>query len=197
MANLFNAANAPSGIPDAFVLGDYVIFKRTDLGSDYPPASYTATLVARIATGASTEFQVVATASGSDFLFTISSATSSGYTVGDYHWQLEIVQNSSSNRIVVDRGLLTVRPDLDVNGSDPRSHADIMVAKIESILSGKADADVSSYSVAGRSLTKLSFQELLQARDYYQREVNKERVQAAIDKGEKTGSTVKVRFGGY
>lgn len=197
MANLFDAANAPTGIPDSFVLGDYVIFKRTDLGSDYPPASYTATLVARIATGNSTEFQVQATASGSDFLFTISSATTAGYTAGDYHWQLEIVQNSSSNRIVVDHGLLTVKGDLDINGTDPRSHADVMVAKIESILSGKADADVSSYSVAGRSLTKLSFQELLDARDYYQREVNKERVADRINKGENTGSTVKVRFGSY
>jgi len=194
MANLFNASDAPTKEPEIIVPGDYLIWKRTDLGTDYSNSLYTATYVARITGGGNTEIQVVGTASGSDYLFTVSSVTSADFVVGLYHWQLEIKRNSDNNRIVVDRGNFTAIADLDVNGADPRTHAEIMVGKIESILSGKADSDVSSYSIAGRSLTKMSFNELIQARDYYKREMLKESTAELIRRGEATGATIKVRF---
>jgi hypothetical protein len=194
MANLFDSANAPTKEPETVVPGDFIQWKRVDLGTDYPNSAYTATYVARITGGGNTEVQVVGTASGSDYLFTVSSTTSTDFVAGLYHWQLEIKRNSDNARIVVDRGNFNVIVDLDINGSDPRTHAEIMVGKIESILSGKADADVSSYSVAGRSLTKMSFNELIQARDYYKREMKQEATTEAIRRGEATGATIKVRF---
>ncbi len=194
MANLFDAANAPTTEPEKIVVGDYIQWKRTDLSVDYPPASYTATYVARITGGGSSEVQITGTNSDGNYLFTVTSATSAGFNAGQYHWQLEIVQNSSGNRIVVDRGYFDAIVDLDINGTDPRTHAEIMVAKIESLLSGKADSDVANYSIAGRSLTKLNFQELIQARDYYKAEVRKEEIDERIRRGQATGSTIQVRF---
>jgi len=196
MANLFDPANAPTIEPETVVQGDWIQWKRTDLGADYPNTAYTATYVARITGGGNTEVQVTGTASGSDYLFSVNSATSEGFVPGLYHWQLEIKRDSDNNRLVVDRGYFTAIADLDVNGADPRTHAEIMVAKIESILSGKADSDVASYSVAGRSLTKMSFRELLEARDYYRSEVRKEQISERIRRGQSTGATVQVRFGG-
>lgn len=194
MANLFDASNAPTTEPEVVSPGDFIQWKRTDLGGDYPPASYTATYVARITGGGNTEIQVTGTASGSDYLFTVSSATSTDFIPGIYHWQLEIVRNSDSNRIIVDRGYFTCVADLDINGSDPRTHAEIMVAKIESLLSGKADSDVDNYTINGRSLKKLSFKELLEARDYYRKEVQREVIAERIRKRQGTGATVQVRF---
>ena len=194
MANLFDAANAPTTEPETVVVGDFIQWKRTDLGSDYPNNLYTATYVARITGGGANEIVLTGTASGDDYLFTVDSATSADFAPGYYHWQLEIVRDSDSNRIVVDRGVFTAIVDLDVNQSDPRTHAEIMVSKIESLLSGKADADVSSYSIAGRSLTKLSFSELVEARDYYKREYQKEVIADRIRRGKSTGATVKARF---
>lgn len=196
MANLFDATNAPEGEPLEVVPGDYLIWKKTAIAQDYPPASYTATYVARITGGGSSEVQVTGTSGGggSYYLFTVSSATSAGFTPGLYHWQLEIVQNSTSNRIVVERGEFTALADLDVNGSDPRSHAQIMIAKIESILSGKADSDVSNYSIAGRSLTKMTFAELMEARDRYKAEFQREVIKDRVRRGKSSGATVKVRF---
>ena len=194
MANLFDAANAPTTEPETVVVGDFIQWKRTDLGTDYPNNLYTATYVARITGGGANEIILTGTASGEDYLFTVESADSTDFAPGYYHWQLEIVRNSDSNRIVVDRGVFTAIVDLDVNQSDPRTHAEIMVSKIESLLSGKADADVSSYSIAGRSLTKLSFSELVEARDYYKREYQKEVIAERIRRGKSTGATVKVRF---
>jgi hypothetical protein len=196
MANLFDVTQAPTTEPDVVSPGDFIQWKRIDIGTDYPNTAYTATYVARITGGGNTEIQVTGTASGSDYLFSVDSTTSTEFVVGLYHWQLEIKRNSDNNRIIIDRGYFTCVADLDVNGADPRTHAEIMVSKIESILSGKADSDVASYSVAGRSLSKMSFQDLIDARDYYKREVQKEVVAERIRKGQPTGSTIQVRFGG-
>ena len=122
------------------------------------------------------------------------STATAAYTAGKYEWQQEIVRNSDSARRVLSRGQFTVLADLDIPGTDLRTHAAIMVDKIESILAGKDDSDVSSYSIAGRSLTKMSFTELLDARDYYRSEVNKEKASEAAQNGRKGVSTIKVRF---
>ena len=196
MANLFDPANAPEGEPKEVVVGDFIQWKRSDL-TDYPTSEgYTAEYVARITGGGSNEIKMPQSASSTDsyYLFTVDSDTSASFITGLYHWQLEITQTSSGNRIVVDTGDFQAIPDMDNNQADPRIHAEIMVAKIETILQGKADADVSSYSIAGRSLTKMSFNELVEARDYYRREIVKHKNDELIKKGKKNGSTIKVRF---
>jgi len=194
MANLFNAAESPTIEPERIVVGDFIQWRRTDLSGDYPNTAYTMTYVARITGGGNTEIQLVGTNYNDDYLFSASSTTSASFVAGYYHWQLEALQTSSGNRIVIDRGAFTAIVDLDVNGTDPRTHAEIMLGKIESLLSGKADADVANYSIAGRSLTKMSFDELIKVRDFYKAEFRKEQIADRIRQGRDTGSTVKVRF---
>jgi hypothetical protein len=194
MANLFDAANAPTTEPEEFVVGDFVQWKRTDFVADYPTAEYSAQYIARLHQGGSSEFTVSATEVSDGYLFTIDSTASALITAGLYHWQLEITQTSSGNRIVIASGDFNILVDLDDNQADPRIHAEIMVTKIESLLSGKADDDVASYSIAGRSLTKLSFTELTEARDYYRREVAEHTNKERIKRGKKGNETIKVRF---
>lgn len=194
MANLFDAANSPITEPLEIVVGDYIQWRRTDLGKDYPNNLYTATYVARITGGGANEIQLVGSAYNDDYLFSVSSAASADFAPGVYHWQLEIVRDSDSNRIVVDRGDFTAIVDLDVNQSDPRSHAEIMIDKIETVLQGRADADVLSYSIAGRSLTKMGPDELVQWRDYYKRELMMERRKERVRRGLPTGATIVARF---
>lgn len=196
MANLFDAANAPEGEPREVVVGDFIQWKRSDIAVDYPPSAYSAEYVARITGGGSNEIKLPATEpSGDDYyLFTVDSATSTDFLPGKYHWQLEITQTSSGNRIVVDIGDFEAIPDMDVNQADPRIHAEIMIDKIQSILEGKADSDVGSYSIAGRSLTKLSFDELMTARDRYKAELVQHENRELVKRGKSNGSTIKVRF---
>ena len=194
MANLFDPNEAPEGEPTEIVVGDYIQWKSSDLVADYPLAEYSAEYVARITGGGASEIKLPATESGGTYLFTVDSATSADFAPGFYHWQLEITQTSSGNRVVVDIGDFTAIPDMDNNQADPRIHAEIMVAKIQTILEGKADSDVSSYSIAGRSLTKMSFQELVDARDYYKREVIAHNNAELVKRGKKNGATVQVRF---
>ena len=101
MANLFLAANAPEGEPDEIVVGDFIQWKRSDIAQDYPTSSgYTAEYVARITGGGASEIKVAQAAGSTDsyYLFTADSTTSADFTVGKYHWQLEITETSSGNR---------------------------------------------------------------------------------------------------
>jgi len=195
MANRFDIDQAPDGeTPETIVIGDYLLWKRSDLVSDYPLATHSMEYVARITGGGNTEIKVAATEQNGTYVFEVDSATSAAYVAGFYHWQLEVTETASGNRVVLERGTFTAVEDLDTNGADPRSHAEIMITKIESILSGKADADVASYSINGRSLTKMSFEDLINARDFYRKEYAKERAKERADAGENTGQTVLVRF---
>jgi hypothetical protein len=193
MANLFDVNNAPSTEPLQFAIGDFVQWKREDIVGDYPTATHSATWIARLASGTNTEITVNATETSTYYLFTIASADSASFSEGHYHWQLEITETSSGNRIIIDTGTLDIHYDLD-NNVDPRSHAQIMIDKIESILQGKADADVASYSINGRSLTKMSFEDLISARDFYRKEYAKELQKERAAQGDHTGATVLVRF---
>jgi len=196
MANAFDAVNAPEGEPSEVVVGDFIQFKRSDLVADYPPAEYTATYIARITGGGASEIQLTGTNynSGEAYLFTVTSTESADFAPGYYHWQLEIVRNSDGNRIVVGRGAFTAVVDLDVNNSDPRTHDEIMLTKIQALLEGRADGDVESYSIQGRSLTKIPIKELIEWERYYRDRVHRQKQLEDIKLGRKTANTVKVRF---
>ena len=194
MANLFDENEAPEGEPLKIVVGDFIQWKKTSLAATYPPATHSAEYVARVAAGQSAEIKIPAIERTGYYLFQADSATTAAFIVGSYHWQLEITQTSSGNRVVVATGEFDAIADLDNNGADPRTHAEIMLDKIEGLLIGRADKDVSSYSIQGRSISKMTISDLLQWRDYYRKEVTKERRDNAIALGRPTKTTVKVRF---
>lgn len=192
--NLFDTDNAPTIEPDTIVVGDRVTWRKNDLATTYPSSTYTVAYVSRISSGGGThEFTVTGSADGNDYLFTITSVTSAAFDLGHHHWQLEVTRTSDSERIVIQTGSWDIITDLD-NNVDPRSHAEIMVDKIETVLQGRADADVLSYSINGRSLSKMPPSELVEWRDYYRREAMMEHRKDHIKNGRATSATVKVRF---
>ena len=195
MANLFDATNAPEGEPTEIVVGDFIQWKKALIAQDYPTATHSAEYVARITGGGADEIKLAATETNGYYLFTVDSATSAAFTAGRYHWQLEITETASGNRLVVERGEFEAIPDLDINQTDPRVHAEKMVPLIETILEMKAaGGDVSSYSINGRSANKMTYEELIQARDYYKAELVRHRREELIKRGKASANTVKVRF---
>jgi hypothetical protein len=162
--------------------------------ADYPSSDYSAQYVARITGGGANEIKLSGVGSANYYLFTVPSATSADFLAGYYHWQLEITETATGNRLVVDQGDFNALPDLDDNQADPRIHAEIMLSKIETILEGKADSDVSNYSIAGRSISKMTFDELLAARDLYRREIVAHERKELLKRGKSNGTTIKVRF---
>jgi len=191
MANAFDSTEAPQGEPLEIVAGDFVQWKREDLTGDYPSASYTLKYSARLQGTGTTEIEITG---GDDHLVQVSSSVTAAYTPGTYSWQGYITRDSDDERILVASGTWEILADSDTSTADPRSHAEIMLNKIESLLEGKADSDVSSYSIAGRSLTKLTPEELITWRNFYKAEVLRERQKEDIKLGRKSPTTVKVRF---
>ena len=194
MANLFDTANVPETEPAKIVAGDILQWKRTDLNTDYDNASYTLSYKARLEGTGSSVITINASASGDDYLVSISQSSTASYTVGVYRWQAYITRTSDSERITVDSGTFEVIANRSTATSDPRSHAKTMVDKIESLLEGRADADVSSYSIAGRSLSKLTVDELMTWRDRYRAEYLREVRRERALNGKRTGGTILARF---
>ena len=192
MANIFT--EIPEKEPISFYKGETIVWKRTDIGADYAPSSYSMVWEASLESNGSTRFSATVTESGTEYTFTLDDSATASYTAGDYIWFLKVIQDSDSEKLVIDSGKLTVKDNYFATTGDTRSHAKVMVDKLESLLEGKADADVSSYAIAGRSLNKLTVEEMLKWRDYYKAEYQREIQEFRIGNNEGSGSIVKVRF---
>ena len=191
MANKFT--EIPEKEPITIYKGETVVWNRKDL-TDYPVGSYAMSWTARLESNGGTAFSATVTEVEDYYKFTLDNSATGGYTTGDYFWVLKVTQSSDSEELIIDTGKITVKDNYFGSTGDTRSHAKIMLDKIESILEGRADADVSSYSIQGRSLSKISINELLQWRDYYKAEYQKEIAKFRRDNKEGTGRVIKVQF---
>ena len=191
MANLFTSI--PEKEPVTFYKGETVVWTRKDL-TDYPVGSYAMSWSARLESNGGTSFSATVTEVEDYYKFTLDNSATGGYTTGDYFWVLKVTQSSDSEELIIDTGKITVKDNYFGSTGDTRSHAKTMLDKIESLIEGRADADVSSYSIAGRSLNKLSVQELTEWRNYYKAEYQKEIAKFRRDNNEGTGRVVKVQF---
>ena len=191
MANLFTSI--PEKEPVTIYKGETVVWNRKDL-TDYPVGSYAMSWTARLESNGGTAFSATVTEVDDYYKFTLDNSNTGGYTTGDYFWVLKVTQSSDSEELIIDSGKITVKDNYFGSTGDTRSHAKIMLDKIESILEGRADADVSSYSIQGRSLSKISINELLQWRDYYKAEYQKEIAKFRRDNKEGSGRVIKVQF---
>ena len=195
MVNLFDQNNALTTEPTSVIIGTLVQWKRADLSDIYAPASYDLIYNIRLRNGDGVDKVVTATtATDGSFLVTLNANVTGAMVAGDYVWQAFISRKSDGAKVSVSQGNITLLSNLDQNGADNRSHAQIMVEKIQSLLEGRADKDVSSYSIQGRSLSKMSVTDLMMWRDYYRKEVAKEKQDALIAAGKASNATVKVRF---
>ena len=194
MANLFDSTNYPTTEPETLTLGDRWVWKRTDLGTDYAPASYALTYNARLQGAGSTTFSITASESGDDYLVEVASSTTAGYTKGTYNWSAYITRSSDSERIEVDSGVWTVDLNLASSTDDPRSHAAKMVDNLESTLESLAAKLTTSYSIADRSNTLRSMEECRDQLREYRAELRRETYKARALTGQRTGESILIRF---
>jgi len=191
MANRFT--EIPEKEPITIYKGETVVWNRKDL-TDYAVGSYAMSWIARLESNGGTSFSATVTEVDDYYKFTLDNSATGGYTTGDYIWVLKVTQSSDSEELILETGKITVKDNYFGSTGDTRSHAKIMLDKIESILEGRADADVSSYSIQGRSLSKIGIAELLQWRDYYKAEYQKEVAEFRTGNKEGSGRVVKVQF---
>lgn len=161
--NPFDNTALPTHEPDAIVAGSYVAWRRL-LGYSADDYALRYDLVPRTA---GTTLTITGTRDGDHWRFNIPSATSTAWTAGEYRMNLVLVRSSDDEEAQIETGHVTVFGSTE----DRRTHAEIMVEKIQSILDGRAAHDIESYSIKSRSISRMSVPDLLRWRDYYLDEV--------------------------
>jgi len=182
MSNLFESANYPTVEPglaeydNPIVAGNTINWKKTTLYSDYPNSAYAIAYQATLNGTPGTNFTVTGSVTSEEWIFTIAHGTSGSITPGIYQWNLYVTKSSSSERKILESGVWEVVPNISTNTSvDVQSHARKVLSAIEAVIEGRASQDQMSYSIAGRSLSRMPIDDLLNFRDRYKAEWNKEK----------------------
>jgi hypothetical protein len=179
MIDPFNISQKPAGHPVTIILGSWSSWWLDFTFSD---ASYTISYVFRNDTNEET---VPAIYVAGRWSFSLPGATTASWTAGRYAYDLMLVRISDGEGAVLESGFV----DFVDPTADRRSNAQVMVDKIDSILAGRADSDVSNYAIGSRSITKMTVKELMDWRHHYLAEVAREA------QGGRT-PTLRVRFTG-
>lgn len=120
-------------------------------------------------------------------------AETTSYTAGDY-WAFIRVSLAGDVK-TIDAGQVTILPTVDsLTNYDGRSHVKRTLDAIESLIEGKASKDVSSYSIGGRALSRMSIEELLKWQSVYQSKYNKELAEENRKNGKASGNRILASF---
>lgn len=183
-------ADIPTTEPASVVAGDTITWQKTF--SDYPAPTWT--LKYRLLNSAG-KIDITATASGTDYLVSVSSTTSAGWAAGNYDYLAWL--EKAGERFSVESGRITVRPNLAaLNTYDGRSPArqiyeGLMTAYAAAVT---ARAFVAEYEIAGRRMKFNGKADWLTELNYWKAQVSAEDRAAAIADGMGTGARVLVRF---
>ena len=200
MSNIFDSTNWPAYPPEEFVAGDYFAFKKDGLNSLYPLSSYSVQFWASqfgssTGTTSANQISLNAVESGTEYQITAGSTATSSWVVGKYQWSLFVTDSSDAQkRQIIDNGIFEIKPNWTSSTVDPRSDARKNLELIEDILYNRIQGDVSSYSIAGRSLSKMAPDELIELRDFYARQVLTEIRKERIRQKKGSGSNILADF---
>lgn len=197
LINAFDSANYPRREPLTLQRGARWAWRRDDLLSAYPSASYSWRWVARPEDGISQqrgELAIAGSESGGAVLFEAGQSTTAAYVTGRYVWQLQVTRTSDSEVVTVDSGVVTVTADADDTTDAATSFARQHLRIVEAALLGNTSPEVQSYSVGGRSLSRYSKAELMDLRQRLRHEVAAEDRAALAAAGRHTGMRIRTRF---
>ena len=138
MSNIFDFTNYPTIEPEVLIIGDRWLWKRTDLGTDYAPASYALSYDARLQGTGSTAIIIAASESGDDYLVEVASAKTATEASGTYSCAAFITRSSDSQRVQNDFGEWVVKTNLASDTSDSRDQDEKMVDYLETTLESLA-----------------------------------------------------------
>lgn len=126
------------------------------------------------------------------------SSTLTGWTSCVYKWQAFV--SKASERYLVDSGSLNVIADFAQHDRiDTRSHVKKALDALEAMIEGKATKDQTSYTIStpegsSRTLSRLSFNEVLDAHKYYKNLYENEQAKERRKNGLPSKHVTKVAF---
>ena len=193
MTNAFDSSSYPTTEPNTFNAGDRWAWVRSDL-SEYG-TGFTLRYRARLGTDGTTTFTFDATWDGTKYVVEVASATTAGYTAGDYSVEIYMVRDSDSERVSLGDRIWTVQPNLSTSTADTRSHAKRVLDSIEAVIEGRASDSQESYQIKDRALKYMTHEELLKLRSFYKAEYKREQDALLLEQGLGSSRKVHTRFG--
>lgn len=172
MSNLFDSTNYATTEPTEMISGDFLAWKRTDLNSTYSNSLYVLKYVLRLFGSGTTEIEITASASGTDYLVEVASTVTANYSPGRYGFQAYITRNSDSARVTLKTGELKVVADRDSSTANPITHLRLRLDNLETAIETLTTKTASSYSIAGRSMNYSDLPELIRMRNLVFAELN-------------------------
>lgn len=185
-----NAFTPGQGVPSRLVAGDLWAWRVDGMLAAYPPDAFNLSYsLAPHAGGAVVNVSAVSDADG--WSISIPSATTASLTPGLYGWTLFATRISDGARQAICSARFEVSPD-PAQGGDARTQARKLLDAINAVLEGRITKDVESYSIEGRSLTRVPLEVLRTTRARLMREVQAEE---RLAKGQRPGpSYTRLRF---
>ena len=185
----------PESEPLSFHAGTTVKWKRTDL-ADFPAPTWTLNYFLQ-KDGTKIDFASSQDGSTANHSVSLAHATTASYTVGIYHWVVEA--RSSSDVYIVDSGIMEILTDFaeQTSGYDDRSIAKKMVDAYEALFANQITnltLEQLSYSVGGRSISKLSAGQIREEYQRWERIYQSELDNERINNGLGTRKRILTRF---
>lgn len=165
------ALEIPTGTPTSFVRGDTVKWHVNE--GDCPADTWTLTYYFVNEKGRET---VVAADNGDGrWLVTIAADVSDNFHRGEYHYQAKI--SAAGEVSTIERGSVEVVHDFEGadTGHDARSQDEIILESVRAVIQRRATKDQQSMSIGGRSLSRFTWDELLELERTYAYRVKRKR----------------------
>jgi hypothetical protein len=144
-------------IPQSLTAGD--TWSWTDELSDYPAPTWTVKYFLR----GPQNIELAATDDGADHVLAATAAVTAEYKPGVYDWLARV--DNGTTYTTVGTGRVTVGPNLATAKYDHRSFWRQVLDELEPVILNRAGTDQLSMSIAGRSLQRMSWDELLSVYD--------------------------------
>lgn len=170
--------------------GDTIKWKRSF--GDYPSSEWY--LKYRLI--GKTNQAVTAAADGTGYLVTVTNTASFDWIPGNYRLVGYAEKQDASERYKVYEGDLVVEfdPATAPDGTETRSHWRQVYDNLQAIIKGKANQGDSSYSVADRSVSRMTWPEVMEAYNIAAEMVRQEQAQDEARQGKSAGNLIGIGF---
>ena len=158
------------------------IFKDSSNNSTYCKASTWTLTYHFVCHSPENKFSITAAATDDDYLITSESSMTSQQSTGIYYWSAYVSQGTTRHE--VDSGRLEILPNMAKVGAghDLRSHWVKTYEAVKELVEGRTPSDVLSYTIGGRSITRIAITELsfwlAQYESRYNNEISQELIKA-------------------
>lgn len=149
-------------MPNEIRAGTTVEYTRTL--TDYPASAHS--LAVTIA-GPSAAVAATVVETGDTYSVTLDAAATAALIPGNYQWVERVTVTASGKKYDVAAGQVFVLRDLTVaTAGQAQTWEEKALALVETALTGRATADMESFSIAGRAITKIPVTELRAWREW-------------------------------